>query len=73
MKKYGPQKAAEQWHPDAGNGLDPGGKPIGGNDPRDTSVEAGPAFIAEGVATLAPLNGKAGRRITYSLDNEPML
>ena len=73
VKKYGPQKAAEQWHPDAGNGLSATGKPIVSNDPHDTSVEASPAFVAAGVATLAPLNGKAGRRIIYALDNEPML
>ena len=73
LKKYGPQKTAEQWHPDAGNGFDASGKPITGNDPLDTSIEASSAFIAEGVATLAPLNKKGGRRIIYALDNEPML
>jgi hypothetical protein len=73
VKKYGPQKAAEQWHPDAGNGLRPDGSPVAGNDPRDTSVEAPPGFIAEGVAPLAGLQGVGGRRVIYALDNEPTL
>src|SRR4051794_26001415 len=69
VKKYGPQKATETGHPDVGNGVRPDGTRIAGNDWRDTSVESGPQFIAEGVRLVA---GRAGVGY-WVLDNEPML
>lgn len=77
VKKYGPQQATEMGHPDVGNGLAPDGKPIRGNDWRDTSVEASPEFIADGVRLVVRHAGRAdapkpGVRY-WVLDNEPML
>ncbi len=52
VAKYGPQKAAESYVPDRGNGLKPDGTPIAGNDPRETSIPSTPAFQAEGIRAL---------------------
>src|SRR5206468_2210787 len=71
VKKYGTQKATEIGHPDVGNGLTADGQSIGGNDPHDTSVEASPEFIADGVR-LVVKHSKPGTRY-WALDNEPML
>jgi hypothetical protein len=71
VKKYGRQQAVENGHPDVGNGVSPDGKPITGNDWRDTSVESSPEFIAEGVR-LVVKHAKPGTRY-WVLDNEPML
>jgi Glycoside hydrolase family 44 len=75
VKKYGPQKASEPNRPDAGNGVKPDGKPVTGNDPKDTSIPAPPEFIAEGVRLVvqhAGLADKGGVRY-WALDNEPMI
>lgn len=71
VKKYGRQQATEMGHPDVGNGRTPDGKAVHGNDWRDTSVEAPPAFIAEGVRLAAKHAGPGPRY--WVLDNEPML
>jgi hypothetical protein len=71
VTKYGKQQSVEMGHPDVGNGLTPDGKPITGNDWRDTSEEASPEFIAEGVR-LVVKHAKPGARY-WVLDNEPML
>ena len=77
VKKYGAQQAVETGHPDVGNGLTANGRFINGNDFRDTSVEASPEFIADGVRLVVRHSGKAdapkpGARY-WVLDNEPML
>jgi hypothetical protein len=79
VKKYGPQKATEPGHPDVGNGVKPDGSFVTGNDPKETSVEAPPEFIAEGVRLVVKKAGKADGSdgkpgVKYwVLDNEPML
>ncbi len=79
VKKYGPQQATEPGHPDVGNGVKPDGSNVTGNDPRDTSVEAPPEFIGEGVRFVVKRAGKADGSdgspgVQYwALDNEPML
>jgi Glycoside hydrolase family 44 len=72
IKKYGAQKSTETGHPDVGDGLDPAGMPIRGNDWRDTSVEASPEFIADGVRLIVQRAGAASPRF-WVLDNEPMI
>ena len=84
IAKYGPQTNDEcresgyaSWcNPDAGNGLDdPGGEPIVGNDPTDTSRAIGPGFVTDWMVHIAGRVGTAGAggvRL-FALDNEPML
>jgi hypothetical protein len=71
VAKYGSQQKAESYGPDRGNGVKPDGSPIRGNDPRETSVPATPAFQAEGIKALRLPPGGPPR--LYGLDNEPML
>jgi hypothetical protein len=71
VAKYGAQKRVESYVADRGDGTTPDGKPIIGNDPRDTSIPGGPAFQAEGIRAL--LARPAGGPKVYGLDNEPML
>jgi len=79
VAKYGPQKGAGSGHPDVGNGVKPDGSNVTGNDPKDTSVEAPPEFIAEGVRLVVKRAGRADGSdgspgVKYwALDNEPML
>jgi hypothetical protein len=79
VAKYGPQKATEPGHPDVGNGVKPDGANVTGNDPKDTSIEAPPEFIGEGVRFVVKRAGKADGSdgspgVKYwALDNEPML
>ncbi len=75
VAKYGPQQAVDPWRTDCGNGIDPTGELIRGNDPRDTSVPIDERFVE---AWLQHLIGRFGRADAggvayYSLDNEPML
>ena len=73
VKKYGPQQATEKGHPDVGNGVRKDGTRITGNDWRDTSVESGPEFIADGVRLVVrQVDDRTGTRY-WVLDNEPML
>jgi len=72
---YGAQQSTDQWDPDCGNGIRPDGTMITGNNPADTSVAAGPSFIAGWVSELVSRYGTAaagGVRV-YGLDNEPVL
>jgi len=73
VQKYGRQRATEMGHPDVGNGVLPDGRPVTGNDWRDTSVEAGPEFVADGVRLVVKLAGRPDRVRYWALDNEPML
>jgi hypothetical protein len=73
VTKYGPQQSTDQFRPDCGNGVKPDGTPVTGNDPRDTSVQIGPAYIT---GWLGHLTGKYGTASQggvkfYNLDNEP--
>ncbi len=72
---YGAQQSTDQWDPNCGNGVRPDGTFITGNNPADTSVAAGPAFIGSWVSDLVSRYGTAaagGVRV-YGLDNEPVL
>jgi hypothetical protein len=79
VQKYGKQQRVEPWNSDVGNGILENGKVIRDNDPRDTSIEASPEFVAEAVSLAVrhagpaqPASGKKG--VAYwVLDNEPML
>ena len=73
VAKYGKQRATEMGHPDVGNGVFPDGRPLTGNDWRDTSVEAGPEFIADGVRFAVKQSGRPDAVRYWALDNEPML
>ncbi len=72
VKKYGVQQTTEAGQPDVGNGIASNGRRIVCNDWRDTSVLAGPDFIADGVR-LAVRHSKGSRTRYWALDNEPML
>ncbi|HVF04628.1 MAG TPA: glycoside hydrolase family 44 protein [Frankiaceae bacterium] len=75
VSKYGAQQAVDQWDTDCGNGRRADGSFVTGNDPSDTSVAAGPAFVKAMVTHLVGTHGSAattGVR-TYALDNEPAL
>mgnify|MGYP001470694576 CR=1 FL=1 len=77
VAKYGPQQLTEcsyggWWcNPDAGNGIRPDGSLITGNDPRDTSVEVGPEFVAEWIEHIQ--DRVPDQVHYYALDNEPSL
>ena len=58
VKRFGKQKATEPGYSDIGNGIDTSGKKLQA-EPRDTSIEVGPEFIAEAVEYLVKAGGKA--------------
>jgi hypothetical protein len=75
VSKYGPQQSTDPWAPDCGDGIQPNGDPVTGNDPTDTSLAISPAFGADWLRHLHGQFGlaqDAGVRY-YNLDNEPML
>jgi chitodextrinase len=74
IEKYGPQQRNDaEWRPDCGNGVQPDGTNVTGNDPRDTSVEAGAAYVTDWLEHLTGKYGTAaeGGVAYYNLDNEP--
>lgn len=75
VSKYGPQQAADPYDANCGNGVKAGGGNVTGNDPRDTSIPAGPSFDRAMVRHLVAAFGRANHRgiRTYELDNEPAL
>ena len=75
VRKYGPQQKADTYRPDAGNGLQPDGKPVVGNNRADTSILADPTFVAAWVTQMKQDFPRlfAGHRILFALGNEPML
>jgi hypothetical protein len=72
---YGPQQQVDPWRPDFGNGVRLDGSLITGNDPQDTSIAIGPAFVQDWMNHLiGRYGGAAGGGVRfYNLDNEPML
>ena len=72
VKKYGPQQRTDQWAPECGNGVHTDGKPVTGNDPKDTSVPVNASFAKEWVQHLVKKYGKAsaGGVRFYQMDNE---
>jgi hypothetical protein len=75
VSKYGAQQSVDSWDTDCGNGYTPGGAPITGNNPLDTSIAITPAFVSGWVNHLVTTFGTAanGGVMFYNLDNEPML
>ena len=75
VAKYGPQQSTDSWRPDCGNGVRPDGSMVTGNDPADTSLAIGPAFVTEWIAHLRARFGgaDAGGVRYFNLDNEPEL
>jgi hypothetical protein len=70
---YGAQEGIDPDHPDIGNGIARGGKPIKA-DPRRTSVAAPPDQVAKWVEMILAETQKRGRAVhSYILDNEPNL
>jgi len=72
---YGPQQSVDPYDEDCGNGVDPNGNPITGNDPTDTSLPITSAFVQDWINHLIDNYGTAadGGVMFYNLDNEPML
>jgi hypothetical protein len=75
VAKYGPQQSTDSWRPDCGNGVRPDGSMVTGNDPADTSLAIGPAFVTEWIGHLRARFGgaDAGGVRYFNLDNEPEL
>lgn len=75
VARYGAQQSTDPWQPDCGDGIAPDGTPITGNDPADTSLAIGPAFVQDWIRHLIARFGDAdhGGVRFYNLDNEPML
>jgi hypothetical protein len=73
IAKYGAQQQNDsQFRPDCGNGVKSDGSNVTGNDPHDTSVEAGTAYITAWLNHLTTRYGAAasGGVKYYNLDNE---
>ena len=62
VSKYGPQQSTDPWDPDCGNGNHTDGSPITGNDPKDTSIAIGPAFVKGWINHLTGKYGTAADR-----------
>ena len=74
VKKYGKQKKVETYNSnnDAGNGTREDGSLIYKTDLNETSIEAGPDFVAQWVTYIK--KKVAGRTtLNFALDNEPMI
>jgi hypothetical protein len=74
VSRYGGQDSTNPWDPDCGNGLR-GGAPITGNDPSDTSIRIGPAWVRAWIEDLVERYGRASAGgVRYvEPDNEPAL
>ncbi len=67
---FGAQQGIAPENHEAGNGISMAGNPIEPLPPTQTSVQAGPQFVADWVKEIKALKGP---RRTYILDNEPGL
>jgi hypothetical protein len=72
VAKYGAQQQTDQFMPDAGNGITPGGANVTGNDPNDANMAADSAFQLSWFQHLVSTWGTAanGGLRYYMLDNE---
>jgi hypothetical protein len=72
---FGPQKDADPWRKDAGNGISPANTPMAPGPPARTSIEAPPEWAKRWVMAIRAGDSKTGKRSVYEyiLDNEPML
>jgi hypothetical protein len=75
VTQYGEQQDTDTWQPDCGNGVQPDGSMVTGNDPADTSTAIGPEFVQDWIRHLIERFGNAenGGVRFYNLDNEPSL
>ncbi|MGE5261950.1 MAG: glycoside hydrolase family 44 protein [Acidobacteriota bacterium] len=75
VSKYGTQTSVDPWRIDCGNGVQPGGPYITGNDPADTSAAITSSYVQDWMRHLIGRYGTAasGGVAFYDLDNEPML
>ncbi|HVU05892.1 MAG TPA: glycoside hydrolase family 44 protein [Polyangiaceae bacterium] len=76
VSEFGPQKDTDaRWRPQAGNGMDPSGKPIAPGPPTKTSVAAPPEFVAKWVRAIRERDRARNSRSVriYMLDNETAL
>ncbi len=71
IAKYGKQKEADQWMPDAGNGESPDGSLLRNNDPFDAQMPDDLSSERQNVADIATI--LKGTPHYYLLDNEPSL
>jgi hypothetical protein len=73
--RYGKQQKQDPHHSEAGNGLDPDGKPLTSPPPTQTSVAAPPELIKKWITNIRAADEQRGvRRVhVYILDNEPNL
>jgi Glycoside hydrolase family 44 len=72
---FGPQRATDQWRPDAGDGVKKDGTVIRPGPPTHSSIAAPPSFMKTWVETILREDAKGGQRSVhmYFLDNEPNL
>jgi hypothetical protein len=75
VSELGPQRNADPYKPDAGDGYGRDGKPLRPGSPARTSVAAPPESIRRWVERLRADDQRRGARSVdlYILDNEPML
>lgn len=75
VSRYGAQLSVDPYRPDFGNGVRTDGSNITGNDPADTSIAIGPAFVQGWISHFVGRYGTAagGGVRFYNLDNEPAL
>jgi hypothetical protein len=74
VSRYGSQDSTDPWDGDCGNGVH-GGSAVTGNDPADTSVRIGPAWVRDWIEDMVAEYGRASARGVrfIELDNEPAL
>jgi hypothetical protein len=70
---FGPQARTDQWHSDAGNGVNQAGKDIAPGPPSRTSAEAPPAWAERWITAIRAADAGKSNVYEYILDNEPML
>lgn len=72
VSSLGAQERADQWNPEAGNGVGKGGKPIAPL-PTRTSIPITPEWVKAWIKAIRANDARTGRRSVqqYILDNEP--
>lgn len=75
VSRYGNQQQTDPWDTNCGDGVKADGSKVTGNNPADTSVAVGPAFVQDWLRHLVAHygNASAGGVAFYELDNEPEL
>ena len=72
---FGAQEKTDQYRPEAGNGVKPGGQKIAPGPQTRTSVAISAAWVKKWVEAIRAADAKTGKRSVhqYILDNEPAL